>query len=157
MNNEYLKFFKDNNIELTSEQENNLILKTNNENFELLNELATIYRESNLLIRIDDEGSRNFYGYIDAVYFKVYNSSNYNAAKKENRIYLSRAQYNDHSNERGKEDWFLNSSERRNLVKVLKSKLKDGRTVWETICDFCKIPHIEMPDYMKLPMNYIKE
>ena len=148
MNNKYLEFFNENNIELTNEQENNLELKfNNNKNFELLNELATIYRENNLLIRIDDEGSRNFYGYVDAVYFKVYNNSNYNAAQKENRIYFSKAEYINHSNERNKKDWFLNSYERKNLMKVLNIILKDGRTVWETMCDFCGIPYIQIPDY----------
>lgn len=82
MDNKYLKFFDDNGIQLTDDQENNLLN---------LNEV-TIIKSDGIYISVDDESNRNFYGFEDAVYFKVYNSENFRTATKFNRIKVKQAE-----------------------------------------------------------------
>lgn len=149
MNNEYLKFFKDNSIELTNEQENNLLN---------LNEV-TIIKSDGIYISVDDESNRNFYGFEDIVYFKIYNSENFRKATKFNRIRVNIPDYEKHNVSYGKSFWFLNSKEKKKLINLLNRIIFDKTTnknisVFNKICDSCKISRIPMPDYYQLPNKF---
>ena len=66
-------------------------------------------------------------------YFKIYNSPNYNKAKKIARIKFKEPKYVIHQNKDGKVNWSLNSCEKKNLIDFLSSKnsKNPNLTNWE--------------------------
>lgn len=111
--------------------------------------------------------SRNF---IIDPYFKIFNGKSLQHSTKIGRIYILRPEYvRGHRNSNGATNWKLNETEKKFLMKILKSpadKLSRG-TVWDAILRECisesmdEIDRLDfdknrflitpMPDYTKLP------
>lgn len=67
-------------------------------------------------------------------YFKVYNHYSYTIASKVARIYFYKPEYIIHRNSDGKENWILNSKERRVLMNCLQLKpIRSIYTVWQQL------------------------
>lgn len=99
-------------------------------NREYLGEMATVHRDAQcgILIQVNPSKSR-----IGERYFKFYNSSSYSSATKIIRISFDSPKYIFHVNEDGKEDWILNSKEKKLLVNILNkpSNSYPDYSVWE--------------------------
>ena len=67
-------------------------------------------------------------------YFKYYNSFSYRKADKVARISLIKPEYLEHTNYDGKDNWVLNSKERKELIDFMNkpSKVHKGLTNWQT-------------------------
>lgn len=98
------------------------------DNFENLNEMATIYksREYSILIAVNPDSHR-----AGDPYFKFLNDSNYQRASKIIRILFNRCDYVIHND--GKGFWNLNNKDKKLLVSILnKSSTKyKGYNNWE--------------------------
>lgn len=93
-------------------------------------------------------------------YFKVYNNINPNKATKVARIKFRKPEYIIYDNNNGIENWFLNSIEKRSLMRILisPSSLYPDRIVWnELIRLFNKeIGYNSLPNDLKMPKyNYL--
>lgn len=96
---------------------------------EVVNE-KVVYRGNGISISTDSTSGRNGY------YFKVYNNERYSKASKVARINLEHPDYEYHSGD--KRIWDLNSSEKKLLIDVLKSKNNNGdTTVWDDVVNNC--------------------
>ena len=86
---------------------------------EYLEEMATVYidRENNYLYQVNPDRSRK-----GLEYFKLYDSVNWPKAKQVARISFREPKYIIHRNTDGKENWFLNSKQKKALVKALTMK-----------------------------------
>ena len=84
-------------------------------NDEILTE-GKVYSEDNICIIIEPSENRNYGG--DIGYFKIYNAKNVFKAKKMNRISITTPKYVKHNLE-GKDEWILDSHERKILNKIL--------------------------------------
>ena len=85
-----------------------------------LEESITYFDKSkNIRIQVNPDLKR-----IGDEYFKVLNSYTDSKATKMARILFRKAEYVMHRNSDGKDDWFLNSSERKLLCEILNSKTK---------------------------------
>lgn len=73
--------------------------------------------------------------HIGLPYFKYYNSSSYSNATKVARISIEGPYYVIHRNQDGKENWVLNTRERKLLHQILneRSSKYSGYTVWQAI------------------------
>lgn len=97
---------------------------------ECLYEMATVHRDEtkNISIAVNPDQKK-----VGDPYFKFYNNASYMKATAVIRIMFFRVAYMKH--EDGKELWELNSSEKKLLVKSLKSVSKKykafGFTVWD--------------------------
>lgn len=86
---------------------------------EPIESMATIYirRNPNYFVQVNPDHNR-----LGNEYFKVYGEgSTWYSAKKMNRISFWKPEYVEHSYG-GKEPWFLNTKEKRTLIKHLKEK-----------------------------------
>ena len=98
-------------------------------NEEHLYEFASIARGNNSFIAVNPDSSR---GWFKEEYFKVYNNDNARKADKVIRIKFRTAQYVYHKNSDGKQDWNLNSKERRQLIDLLNKQSKlPGFNNWQ--------------------------
>ena len=94
-----------------------------------LYEFASIAKGNNNFIAVNPDPSRGWYG---EEYFKVYNNDNARKADKVIRIKFRSAQYVYHKNSDGKQDWILNSKERKQLIDLLNKQSKlPGFTNWQ--------------------------
>jgi hypothetical protein len=86
---------------------------------ETLNEFATILidEKENISLAVNPDNNRNLQG---KQYFKFYNHQDYKRATKIARIRFDEPEYIIHGNFDGKENWNLNSKERKVLIKELK-------------------------------------
>ena len=86
-----------------------------------LDATATIYRDDRgrFSIAVNPDPNR-----IGDEYFKLYNNARKSAATKVARIMFKSAKYVHHTNYDGKDDWVLNSGERKYLVEALKKRAK---------------------------------
>lgn len=78
-----------------------------------VNEMATVARSARMHILIQVNADEL---HIDNPYFKVYNDESYGTAM--NRISFNAPEYIEHTTY-GKDRWFLNSKEKRNLIALL--------------------------------------
>lgn len=99
-------------------------------NEEVMYEMATVTYGNKQYISVNPDSSRGWY---NEEYFKVYNSENYRAATGIARIKFRDASYTTHSNSDGKENWKLNSKDKKQLIKLLQSPSKKvkGITNWQ--------------------------
>lgn len=105
----------------------NLINKAIDEDY--LYEFASIAKGNNNFIAVNPDSSRGWY---NEEYFKVYNNDNARKADKVIRIKFRSAQYVYHKNSDGKQDWKLNSKERKQLIDLLNKQSKlPGFTNWQ--------------------------
>lgn len=94
-----------------------------------LYEFASIAKGNNNFIAVNPDSSRGWY---NEEYFKVYNNDNARKADKVIRIKFRSAQYVYHKNSDGKQDWILNSKERKQLIDLLNKQSKlPGFTNWQ--------------------------
>lgn len=91
-------------------------------NFNILNE-EVIYsnNKENILISIDVDKNRSD-GFRKDPYIKIYNTSSYKTASKIARVSLKTGEYIEHKNLNGKENWILNSKEKKKIGKILNDK-----------------------------------
>ncbi|MDE6539428.1 MAG: hypothetical protein K2K66_04495 [Ruminococcus sp.] len=91
---------------------------------EILTEFATVARDYNLnvLLAVNPDKNRNLK---DMEYFKFYNDTRPDKAPKIARIKFRSPEYVIHHNNGGKENWFLNSKEKKMLIKLLNSPCKN--------------------------------
>ena len=80
-----------------------------------VNEMATVARSARMHILIQVNADEH---HIGNPYFKVYNDASYGAATAMNRISFNGPEYIEHTTY-GKDRWFLNSKEKRNLISLL--------------------------------------
>ena len=90
-----------------------------------------IYKNNGVFITVNPDIKRNWSS--ENAYFKIYNSENYRKATKVARITLIVPKYIIHSNDDGKGNWDLSSSERKLLDNIMHSK-KNGISNWESLC-----------------------
>ena len=140
---------------------------------EHIEEMATVFRDkdSKQLCQVNPDRGRK-----GLEYFKLYNSDSYDTSNSIARISFREPKYINHKNSDGKENWILNSKQKKALVKALNlpSKKYKGYNNYQTaIIDFnnekgldidlteenlvddLKYPDylpidLPMPDYMKL-------
>lgn len=86
-----------------------------------LDAMATIYwdKKGRFCISVNPNPNR-----IGDEYFKLFNSSSVRTATKVARISFKAAKYIHHTNSDGKDDWILNSKEKKYLVKALQKQAK---------------------------------
>lgn len=95
--------------------------------------MSTVFSDRNLGISIQINADENRRG---LPYFKYYNSFQYSKATKVARISFKSADYVIHKNSDGKQNWFLNSKEKRLLITALQLKpvyFSHGFTVWQKL------------------------
>lgn len=95
--------------------------------------MSTVFSDRNLGISIQINADENRRG---LPYFKYYNSFQYSKATKIARISFKSADYVIHKNSDGKQNWFLNSKEKRLLMTALQLKpvyFSHGFTVWQKL------------------------
>lgn len=96
-----------------------------------LYEMATVGWDDDLsiIVEVNPDTRR-----IGNEYFKVYNSASYRKATKECRILFDKPEYVIHRNENGKQNWIMNSKERKNLVWFLNqpSDVFPELSIWKT-------------------------
>ena len=80
-------------------------------------EMATVVRSPSMHILIQVNPDEH---HIGNPYFKVYNSESFDKATSMNRVSFNEPAYIHHTTY-GKDRWFLNSKEKRNLVSLLKA------------------------------------
>ncbi|MDE6035609.1 MAG: hypothetical protein K2G36_06830 [Ruminococcus sp.] len=110
----------------------------NIEEGEILTEFATVERNDNLNISlaVNPDQNRNL-KYME--YFKFYNDKNPYKARKIARIKFRSPEYVIHHKNRGKENWFPNSKEKRILMQLLRQPCEKhpGFSIWQgLILDF---------------------
>lgn len=110
--------------------------KLNEELLIALNEMATVFTSDKLSVIVNPDSTRNLY---NVEYFKVFHGNSFRKATDLARIKFRTAEYENHNNEAGKKDFKLNSKDKKDLMKILKSpsELYDGYTIWQdTIMQF---------------------
>lgn len=123
---------------------------------EILTEFATVQRDNkfNMCLAVNPDNKRNLKG---MEYFKVYNHIDPTKATKIARIKFRECEYVIHHNNGRKENWKLNSKERKQLVQILTSPSKNfpEKSVWdELIRNFNNESGSELlPKNLKIP-NY---
>lgn len=80
-------------------------------------EMATVARSSRMHILIQVNPDEH---HIGNPYFKIYNSESYDTAEGMNRISFNEPAYIQHTTY-GKNRWYLNSKEKKNLISLLKA------------------------------------
>lgn len=101
---------------------------------EILTEFATAGRfgKYNMSVAVNPDKNRNK---INAEYFKVYNNEFPYKAMKVARIKFRSCEYVIHDSKGNKENWFLNETERKQLIEILNlpSKEYSGYTTWQSL------------------------
>lgn len=101
---------------------------------EILTGFATVARDYNLnvTLAVNPDKNRNL-KYTE--YFKLYNDTKPNIATKIARIKFRSPEYVIHHNNGGKENWFLNSKEKKMLIKLLNSPCENhtGFIIWQAL------------------------
>lgn len=122
--------------------------------------MATVIKTNSMSIGTSDDKHHK-----GEPYFKVWKGSSYESAEKMCRISFERAEYiKEHSNNNNAENWILNSKERKELVKLFKSKMNFAGdlqiTRWQyAIIQFNSEKGIDPGDTMKIAIKnpkYIK-
>ena len=98
-----------------------------NNNLSPINE-ANIYNNNWVCLSVNPSMDRS---YGNKAYFKAYNASNINRATKEIRLHFYDIGYEIHND--GKELWKMNKAERKRIVEILKMKVNDNLTVWQSL------------------------
>ena len=117
---------------------------------EILNE-RTIFASPAITISVNPDKTKEI-SFINDPYFKVYNGNSFNSANKIARISLKDPHYIYHKNNKGKEQWTLNSDERKLLIRTM-TRIIGTRTVYDLllddIADYCNgiRPNIPLPDF----------
>lgn len=138
---------------------------------EILLEFATVYTGEDIPLKIIVSVDENRIG---NPYFKVFNANDFKKATKMARISFLEPKYVIHSMNYGKENWVLNSKEKKLLINALTSLADINCTVWQSaVIDYNRehgvsifkqrqmtkeqliekhlLPlDLEMPDYTKL-------
>lgn len=85
---------------------------------EILTEFATAgrFQKYNMSVAVNPDKNRNK---INAEYFKVYNNEFPYKAMKIARIKFRSCEYVIHDSKGNKENWFLNETERKQLIEIL--------------------------------------
>ena len=93
---------------------------------ESLYAMSNVYTDiGNITIQINPSEGR-----IGEPYFKVYNTDSVSTAKLVARISFDKPKYIIHKNSNGKQSWFMNASERKNLVSILTA---NNYSVWKKL------------------------
>ena len=131
-----------------------------NEYQEPLYEMAVVgYDESlSIIVEVNPDSKRT-----GNEYFKVYDSSSKEKAKRVCRILFREPKYVNHRRGRGMtkrmSNWIMNSRERKNLISFLKreSKLFQGLTIWQAaIVLFNNEKGLQKPETMENFMDKLK-
>ena len=99
--------------------------------------------------------------HVGLAYFKYYNASSYVSATKVARISMHAPLYVFHNNSDGKQNWILNSKERKVLHNALKKRIpRLGLTVWENTIlyyDREKFPAISIEEILECTVENKQE
>ena len=118
---------------------------------EILTEFATVARDYNLNVSlaVNPDQNRNLK---NTEYFKFYNDTRPDKAHKIARIKFRSPEYVIHHNNGGKENWFLNSKEKKILMQLLRQPCKNqpGFSIWQgLILDFNKETELDYEETKK--------
>lgn len=119
------------------------------ESQEVLNE-KTLFSSPKIMIAVNPDQTKSV-SFANDPYFKIYDADSFNSAKRIARISLKDPHYIYHKNNRGKEQWILNASERKTLITAL-TTIIGNKTVYDLLLDdifnYCGIrPNIPLPDF----------
>lgn len=93
---------------------------------ESLYAMSNVYTDiGNITIQINPSEGR-----IGEPYFKVYNTDSVSTSKFVARISFDKPKYIIHKDNKGKQSWFMNSSQRKNLVDILTA---NDYSVWKKL------------------------
>lgn len=89
--------------------------------------MAWVDKQANKCVWVENPNTHN------SDYFKYYNSFSYHKADGVARISLVEPKYLSHKNTDGKDDWKLNSKEKKELVRIMQSpsNVRKGFTHWQ--------------------------
>ena len=110
--------------------------------------ITNVNNKINFMIGCYDDDKRSYSK--ETAYFKFLDGYSWDKAKRLARITIYNPTYIIHKSNDGKEQWILNSKERKLLDNIMHSRTKDGISVWHNVCE-------EFNSVAKLSINFGNE